>query len=321
MSVISILLQNSPLEKVSGIPLNLTISTNIPTTIFYTLDGTSASIDSELYIGPITLPTDKANVVINIYATNGVDSTNISQKYQNTTFYKNRNAHDTIIGLQPGKALDDLFPFGSNSPSQNLQYGNTGGITVNSFDDQTNLKDGYDGTATNTASDFTDKPLTDYKFKYSDKTVDGKDIGIIPKVKIFVPPAPPETSNTKNKLFNPKSLVIIQDGRDETDIPILNRPFFSSEDINKVRDGSMYYTTGGEASPTGSFVRQYYNPRDQTITYYYFDSQALRWIISIEPYNPKPSQLINLNCILLPPSRSGAQFVYKWIPFLNRILG
>src|SRR6266705_119192 len=282
MSVITITIAQSPIEKVAGIPLNITVTTNVSSVIFYTLDNTTPTVDSLIITGPLTLPTDQVSVIFKAFATDGTNTSPIiTQVYQNTTISKLRQPRDKVIGLSNSPISQDRGIFGSNSPNPNVTFGNTGGITV---DDPTliGIPDGYDGTATGTPASFTDLPLIDYKFTYS--TTDrlgqtGKGIGTLPaQIKIFVPPPPPAESNTANKLFNPKALLIIQDGTQppaNPDIALINRPYFSLNNPNTT-DGTDYTKTAFEGSTvSGSFLRQFYNPRDQTITYYYFDSKAL----------------------------------------------
>jgi hypothetical protein len=328
MSVISIIITRNPIELVSGIPLNIQVSTNIPSTIFYTLDGSDPTNDSDIVIGGLTLPTDRASVYFKAFATDGTNTSPIiTQVYQNNTISKLRQPRDKVIGLNNSIINQDRGIFGSNSPNPNITFGNTGGITV---DDPTivGIPDGYDGTATGTPASFTDLPLIDYKFTYS--TTDrlgqtGKGIGTLPaQIKIYVPPPAPEESNTASKLFNPKALLIIQDGTKppaNPDISLINRGLFTLSNPN-TSDGVDYTKTAFEGSNnTGSFLRQFYNPRDQTITYYYFDSKALRWIISKEPYTPIKPDLYNYSMLVFPKKYGpGSMYIFEPGIFRRRYL-
>jgi len=55
------------------------------------------------------------------------------------------------------------------------------------------------------------------------------------------------------------------------------------------------------------------------MTYYYFDSQVLRWIISTEPYTPNRETSI-LTGLVFSSRNQGDQHVYKWRPFAGRRL-
>src|SRR5690348_15107371 len=58
-------------EISSGIPKSVSIEANIPSTIYYTLDGTSPTIDSPIYTGPIDFPTNINSITLSAF---GVDS-------------------------------------------------------------------------------------------------------------------------------------------------------------------------------------------------------------------------------------------------------
>ncbi len=329
MSVITLSIIQSPIEVVQGIPKNISISTNVPSTIFYTLDGSAPTIDSLIVVGPIDLTTPGSGIVLKCFATNGTDtSAIITQIYGSVQASNTRKPRDKVIGLASGSsATQNYGVFGSNSPNPKTIWGNTGGITV---DDPNvpSIPDGYAGLGDGTRSNATDLPLEDYQFiktttNYLGET--GPGIGTLPSIKILIPPAPPTSSDTAKKLFNPRALVIIQDGREPPDDPnlvMINRQNFTLEGTNSNDNGTEPSTTGMEGSvATGSFVRQFYNPREQTITYYYHDSKSLRWVISKEPYVAKDPNLFNYSLMVMP-SRGGpgSKYVYSWRTFQRRVL-
>src|SRR3990167_6391539 len=116
MAVISITITEATKQVVSGIPSSVTLSTNIPSTIFYTLDGTTPTVDSSVYVGPILIPTDDASVTLGLFATNGVDSSAVITKVYGPTMSATRQPHDTVIGLTPSIGSSNNFPFGDNAP-------------------------------------------------------------------------------------------------------------------------------------------------------------------------------------------------------------
>lgn len=328
MSVISISITESTQQIISGVPTNISLSTNIPSTIFYTLNGGDPNLTSSVYIGPITLPTNNASVTLKIFATNGIDSSAIISKLYAASFLGTRRPHDTVIGLSSGADVPDLFPYGDNGPMNPVRYGRPGGITVDS-PDVSNISDGYDGTATGSSASGTDKPLSAYQFKYSianSKGETGHGIGTLPgKVTLRVPEniTQPESSNTNSKFFNPKAMVIYQDSRNVPydDVPQLNRGHFSLQNLERSRNGSLLMNTGFDSSSiTGTFLRQHFNPKDNTITYYYRDSDSGRWIISVEPFVPKNDNIGALYRVIFSNRSDGSNFVYKWIPFMSRKL-
>ena len=317
MAVITITLEQSPIQITSGIPTYVILAANIPSTIFYTLDGTEPSTSSDIYISNLEMPTDQSTVVLKVLATNGVDTSGvISYK-----FYPKRNntrdPHDKIIGLCPQPLPGyDLFPFGSPSSKVPVAYGNIGAEII---DDptKTEIGDGYDGTGTKTYANFTNRPAEDYVYAPVRST--STKAGMLPpSIKIYVPPDRKLTGNQNQRLFNPKAMVIYHDGTKppvDPDVSTLNRPTFTMPD-NPEKDeaGVAFYTTAYEGnSATGFFIKSIYNDIDHTITFYYRDMRANRWIISKEPIrtNQQPQQLNQV----VYPSSGGSPKVFKWLPY------
>lgn len=328
MAVISISITESAQQIISGIPQSVSLSTNIPATIFYTLDGTVPTTSSSVYVSAIILPTNNPGVVLSLFATNGTDTSAVTTKTYGPLMSAARQPHDTVIGLSAQKISYSKFPFGDNAPITPVRYGKSGGITVDA-PDVPNIPDGYDGTATHTFINGTDQPLTGYEFVYSttnSKGETGNGIGTLPgktTIRVPTPTSPSSSSKASDKFFNPKAMVIYQDSREPPfdDVSQLNRGYFSLANLERSRNGSLLMNTAFESSSvTGSFLRSHYNPKDNTITYYYRDSDTGRWIISVEPWLPKSSNIGALNQIILSSKTSGIGFVFKWIPFMSRKL-
>lgn len=328
MSVISISITESTQQILSGVPKNVSLSTNVPSTIFYTLDGTDPDATSSVYVGTINLPTNNPSVTLKILASNGVNSSAIISKLYAASSMGLRKPHDTVIGLTPGIGVPDLFPYGDNGPLNPIRYGKTGGITVDA-PDVPNISDGYNGTATMTSASGTDKPLSSYEFVYStanSKGETGHGIGTLPGTATIVVPATgeqQESSKTNDKFFNPKAMVIYQDSRNApyNDLPQINRGYFSLQNLERSRNGALLMNTAFDSSSvTGSFLRQHFNPKDNTITYYYRDSDSGRWIISVEPFAPKNDNIGALYRIIFSARSNGSSHVFKWIPFMSRKL-
>lgn len=70
MAVISISITESSEQIVSGIPKFVNISTNIPSTIFYTIDGSTPTLFSNIYTEAIFLPIDKPTATLKVFASN-----------------------------------------------------------------------------------------------------------------------------------------------------------------------------------------------------------------------------------------------------------
>jgi hypothetical protein len=125
MGVINITITASADGVIPGIPATIAITTSEPCTIFYTLNNTVPNTFSPIYASPIQMPSNLLTVYLQVYATNGIDSSSvIVQEYVGDK--------DTIITAVENNArlprsaircLDDsngdlsLFPFGGSFDS------------------------------------------------------------------------------------------------------------------------------------------------------------------------------------------------------------
>ncbi|NJO18372.1 MAG: hypothetical protein HC877_22360 [Thioploca sp.] len=328
MASINITIIESPLQKVEGIPSTITFETNIPATVFYTFDGTDPTTSSQIAIGPVDVPPENT-VTLKVFATNGIMTSPIITNVYGTTFVGQRRPRDTVTGLQK-KPKQATFPYGSLTiaPGFNGIYGNAGGIVVdNCLEPQ--ISDGYDGRGN--PAGFTNQPFTlqFYDIIYSETDSIGQmgnGIGTLPAtVKVIEQQNDndfPETSDANSPFFDARALVIYQDNTEEPydkDIATVMRPRFSLERPGVVRDGVLLQTTE-TLTTTGSLLRTNYNPKDNTITYAYFDSTVNRWIFSKVPYESKSNTPTNLSSIVFSSSSPGAKYVYPWNLFYYRRL-
>lgn len=327
MAVISITITQSTEEIVSDIPRTISIAANLPSTIFYTLDGTDPDLYSNIYTSPIYLPADKLSITLKVFATNGVDSSPIITETYVTNILGNTRLPHSATDTPPGTNLYNLYPFGTNYNQPPAQFLNPAdaGITVdNPALPSTPTGFGADGYP----NAFTNQPynIENYSIEYSTTNSEGetgRGIGTLPG-KVTVPAAPPIPEETQqfSNMFDPRAFVVFQDFEKENpeDPPHINRQFFTLENPNKVRDGNSYYTSGLDAPPTnGTFLRAHFNPRDNTMTHYYLDTWANRWIISKSPYYPTGNFNGNLSGIAFSKQK-GAGFVFQWMPFARRVL-
>ena len=303
-----------------GVPLSLTLSTNIPATIFYTLDNSEPTTSSLVYLNGITLPR-KNTVVFKAFATDGYDTCPVITRVFAPDITIIRKAYDTVSGVDSVEKKT-IFPYASEGSEGPYIWGTHGPpdlIVDKSTVD--NIGDGYDGTATGTFAGGTDLSLDNYLIRYSETNFRGergRGLGTVPTpVNVTTTPPPKVSSNINDRMFDPRALVIYQDSREEPLDPNLvniNRAAFSLQDSNaeKERSGALLQNEAfNKAGATGSFVRAAFNPRDNSTTYYYFDSQALRWIISTEPAQVSPSNQ-SLSNIVFSSRGPGSRYVYRW---------
>lgn len=327
MAVISISIIESEEQIISGIPKTVSIETNIPSSIFYTLDGTDPNLFSNIYVGPIFLPFNALSVILKIFASNGVDSSPIITETYTTNILNDARLPHSATDAQAEPNLDGLYPFGTNPDNPIGIYLNPGnaGVTVDN-PDLPQIATGYDGDGYQTG--FTNQPynVENYNIVYSTVNREGETgpgIGNLPaNVKIEPAPAPPEESKQFTNMFDPRAFVIFQDfSKENPDDPAqINRMHFSLENSEKIRDGNDYYNSGIDSQVVkGAFLRSHYNPRDNTITYYYLDTWANRWIISKTPYQPTGTWDGNLASVALS-KQPGAGFVFEWQVYPRRVL-
>jgi hypothetical protein len=355
MAVICVTVTQSSEQVVSGIPRTVSITTNIPATIFYTLDGTTPTLFSTIYTGPIFLPFDQLLVTLQILATNGTDSSPIVvEQYQTNIVDSNARLPHAGTTARAAHLVPDRYPYG-NPPFQPKQdYTNPAdsgayGGAVYDPNDPKAVPNAFD--ANGNPTNFSNEPYNtkNYQIVYNDrdaegaegfglisKGVSGPGIGNIPgKVTLPYPDdvqidpgqtgnQGPEQTNQFTSMFDPRALVIFQDftQEDPNDPPQVNRQYFTLENPERARDGTFYFNTGQDASApvSGSFLRAHYNPRTNMITHYYRDSWSNRWIISTAPYQPGPSGGgINMAQSAMG-LKSGAGVVFEWLPFTRRVL-
>lgn len=331
MAVISLTITESSEQVVSGIPRFISISSNIAAIIFYTLDSTTPDTYSNIYVAPIELPVDNPKVIVNIFATNGTDSSPvITNTYQTNTLDQGaRTAHSGTNAIPNStQGLNDPYPFGTPPISPNqvfLGAAEAGYTTDNPLLPETPT--GFDGAGN--ATGFTNEPLIGIPTQtqpiiYSGTDSEGQTgpgIGNLPKSTVQKPVPPPEQANYSDKLFDPRALVIFQDFTKPNDpnMPVeVNRQFYSHSDQSTEKQGTMYFNSVDTPAPTGTFLRQHYNPTDQTLTYYYFNSRDNRWIISKTAYTPAPKSGQYYNLVF--GRDKGAGFVFQWIPFKGNYL-
>lgn len=336
MVVISVTVIASSEQIVSGIPKTISVSTNVPTTIFYTLDGTQPTLFSTIYTGPIFLPYAQFVVNLNIMATNGTDfSPVVSETYQTDMVDGNVRLPHSATTACPTGLTPDTYPFGTPpfQPQQEFLNPADSGVTVfNPALPATPTGFGADGYPTG----YTNHPwnIQHYQIPYSTTNAEGQmgpGIGTIP-ARTYIPaneqagasaggPAyGPEQTEQFTTTFNPRALVIFQDFSKENpdDPPQINRQYFSLENQERARDGTYYFNSGSDGAPppSGSFVKAHYNPRTNEMTHYYRDAWSNQWIISTAPFVPNGNFDGNLS--YMPVAWGGK--VIEWIPFQRRVL-
>lgn len=322
MTVISLTLTESEEQVIYGVPKTVSVEANIPSTIFYTLDETTPTTESNVYLEPITLPTNVNSVVLKVFATNGSDESAVLTKNYNPggrgAGY--RYTHAKLAG-QPDVILDN-FPFGSNVPLRDIRYSGAGGEIVDNPEIENIGGDGYDADGNLVKTTDEEIPIRKFIFSETDnKGQRGRGIGTLPLHSLLIPvPGPISTTgNANSAFFNPKANIIIQDStQEEKDgIPFLNKNLYIDSSIYTERSGANLFNNSFEGSNiSGSFVRSYFNYANQTLTFFYRNSSNNNWIISTEKFEPSSN-----NKSLGSMVSGKNNHVYLWLPFQRRSLG
>jgi hypothetical protein len=271
-------------ELLDGFPETISFETDIPATVFYTLDGTTPTENSLIAIGKVFLPTLSGTLQVKAIAISGDDSSDVvSVKYENesTTLGGPR-----ILGEE--------------------------GIVVMGYGDEAVSSLGY--TADGEAALKTSRDVNDLSLKGSKTDSIGVEIGGGKTSYSFVnfslknePSLPKETSTpNSNPNFDPSAKFIIIDGstdeaRDNQVVKIVNRPYNTFGTTT-----NFYKERLGEKEPiiTGNYVRSFYNRETGKYVSYYWESLESRWIRS--------EQTISKKTLKIGP-RSVKRFVYRWI--------
>ncbi len=294
MSIITITATGIGPEIVSGIPQFVVLTTNIPSTIFYTLDGSEPSVFSNVYLSTLEMPGD-ISTRLRVLAISGPDSGTLDITFNMEAF------PEYLISSRDGS-----------------------GIVVDAYDVVNVVLDGYttdDNNILSIPTKGSDYELKDLDIKYSKTDHLGNPPGTMIRIGY---PDPREINeekhtgisfiasspNNRNAFFNPKSLYITIDGRDGYDdqaydgYKLITRPWSGTMDLSKYNGGSLLY----EQNPyiSGGFVRSFFNKEKGIRVSYYFDHNETRWIKSIQNWTP-PITTIGSNPI------SNFPLVFKWI--------
>jgi hypothetical protein len=251
MAVICVTVTQSKEQAVSGIPRTVSITTNIPATIFFTLDGSTPTLFSTIYTGPIFLPYAPLSITLSILATNGTDSSPIVvETYQTNIVDSNARLPHAGTTAQAAHIIPNDYPFGTPPYQPRQEYTNPAdaGAYGGAVYDPSNpnaIPNAFDGQGNPTG--YTNQPYnsTNYQITYTNrdaegatnyglvgKGIAGAPLGNIPAVVTTIGDTPygtapypsdiqPDPGQTSNQgpeqtsqftdVFDPRAFVIFQD--------------------------------------------------------------------------------------------------------------
>jgi hypothetical protein len=315
---IIITVTESERESIAGFPKSIELETDIPASIFYTSNGTNPTEDSDIYFEAIILPTNVSTITYKFFATNGSDVSQIIERTYSNSF-NNIKLKQSKITNYNDLLNNNLAPFGDGLNQQAPILSGTSGQIVDDSSIE-NYLDGYDENQNFVGS--VDVGLEEsLQLVYSQTDDQGtreRGIGTFTATSfIRRSNEVPAQSDFNSKFFNPKASVIFQSSDDveNQDINTINHKAFALYDPRKNISSFFAGGTSSLQSP-GGMLRQHFNPKDQTLNYYYFDSKSLRWVISKEKYHHKTNNNYS-NIILSSRSHTGGAFIFKWYPFMR----
>ncbi|MDB2481804.1 chitobiase/beta-hexosaminidase C-terminal domain-containing protein [bacterium] len=293
---LEIQVKESTEQLVFGIPLYLSLSTNEPANIFYTLDGTDPNQFSLMAEDKVYLPTNQGTVIFKAIAYSGSESSSIITEEYNVDFNKlklsRKGETEGIHVIEEGK--DIVF-----SLSQNLE-GDPTQSSTHKFED-------LDIKASTTDSEGV-------------KTKGGTSLDLInfAKTVLVTDKFTRSSPNNDNVYFDPKAKVILLDGSTEEalnnqSVRLINRPY------GTMSPASKFYTENENYERniiTGNLVNYVYNNATGEIIFYYYESKESRWIVSKQKTDAK-----ELNFGKTYISARISKYVFQWIkdPVMSKL--
>lgn len=282
--VILLTLQESDEQVTSGTPKEIFLTANLPSTIFYTLDGSDPDDNSEMYVDRVVMPTHGLTVTLKAIAIAGdSESAILTETYFTDQSELDRTRFTGLEGI-------NILPYGSEVVD-NL-----------SVDDQS--------VPTQTSS----ISFTDLDIRASTSTSIGEDISGNTTIDFINLPTrtrqtePVQVSSINNNInFDPRAKLIIMDGTtqenlDNQIVRAINRPNMSMNLISPVHANNL----SEQQLVTSHLVRTMRNPATGVVTFYYRDSRENRWIKSTQV---SEQATLNLSPQASPPS----SLVFRWI--------
>ena len=305
MSVIILTFISSVEEITFGVPSLVTIESNIPATIYFTVDGTTPTTNSEIYVDPVQMPTYLNPIVLQAF---GVDSNNVAGPILTQSF-----TNISVVpagGKKPitnGDIIDRAWigPYYLDGYSAGPEVGDLAPVNQPEFisvdpdmiiDQEVTGPKGFDGIEPGTKIEVGIPALTNI---YEGR--EGADLNTD-----FIPLCTTE----KAAQFNPYAWYIVNDTRKNNEIQAIMRPNGSWDDIYQEEGGQRLRNVGDDSCyVSGGYVKSFYSYKTNTMCSYYFDHNLAKWIKNIQPL-PKGIKLPHS----IGTNGRGQPLVIPWIP-------
>lgn len=275
MSVVTLTFQGSDEQITSGIPRFMTIESNIPATIHFTLDGSTPTLDSPVYVDTFEMPDNRTTVILSAF---GVDSDDNVGPILTQSFASDTTSIDVtrLINLE--------------------------GFVIDRSSDNTDNVINYDADGNPASVTDLDPKTLSLRLLRSEKGLFGISDGI--QVEVFAPD-PDKTQTYRDdgfvpfstpevgELFNPEARFILIDGRKDNDIRVTMKPYGSLHNVHKEFGGQRLLHPADDATyVSGGYVRRFYDAKNKIMVAYYFDHNESRWVKTI---NKLPDNIPSTN--------------------------
>ena len=287
MAVVTLTYTGSDEEIVSGIPRTMTIETNIPATIYFTLDGSTPTTNSPIYTDTFNMPDGQNSVTLSAF---GVGGDGASGPILTQTFAPDISRIDIarVVGSE-GFVLARADT-GDNTPDGFLADGSTARFIDVDLETLDIIRDdrGYLGVAEGTEIEVNIPNPSTTSSKHDDPYV-------------------PHTTTEVAEFFDPDARVISIDNRLNNELNPILRPNGAIHDVYKEFGGKRIREPADDATyMSGGFVRRFYDARNNIMFSTYFDHNESRWIRNIQEL-PADTVVINSSNMYQQP------IVFEWI--------
>lgn len=281
--MINLTLQEAEIELLDGFPEYVYFNTSIPSTVYYTLDGTDPNLNSLIAVDKVYLPTLSGSITVKAIAIAGDDfSEIISAEYYVSNDLDGRRitGNEGIVVMR----YDD-------TPVESLSYAYDGSSASNIAYDVNDLEIKASQTDSYGVEIKEGKTSREFiNFSKKNEPVESSDV----------------SSPNNNPNFDASAKFIIIDGttndsKENQVVKIVNRAYSTFGTTT-----NFYKERLGEKEPivTGNFVKSYYNKNTGKYVSYYWESLESRWIRS--------DQIIDRKTLNIGLSPEGS-FVYRWV--------
>lgn len=286
MVVATLTFTSSDDEITSGVPRSVSITSNVPATIYFTIDGSTPSLSSPIYIDTIELPTGYTSVTLSAFGVNSDDEAGpiLTQIYAADTTGITVSRHTNLEGIVIDR--EDEGP--------DYVYGYDADGEPNTFYDLEELElelvhkaQGYLGLEEGTQVEVNFPLPQDTAYPFDDA---------------FVPFSTPEIG----ELFNPYARTIVIDNRLDNDLNVIPRPYGSLHNIQREFGGKRLRGTSDAAYVSGGFVRRFYDAKNNVMVSYYFDHNEGRYVKNIQELPSNIPQTLGGGNLAVP-------LVFRWI--------